>query len=117
MKPLLLAFAAFVALAAPTVAQDHTSHGAAAAADSASTTAYKAAATEMHEDMAMDYTGNADVDFIKGMIPHHKGAVAMARVVLEHGTDPEVRALAEAVIAAQESEIAWMEEWLAKNGQ
>ena len=40
----------------------------------------------------------------------------MAKIVLEYGKDPEVRKLAEAVIAAQESEIKWMEDWLAKNG-
>jgi uncharacterized protein (DUF305 family) len=50
------------------------------------------------------------------MIPHHQGAVDMARIVLEHGSDPEVKKLAESVIAAQESEIKWMQDWLAKNG-
>ena len=78
--------------------------------------AFMDANTRMHEMMAIEYTGNADVDFIKGMIPHHQGAVEMAKIVLEHGKDPEVRKLAEAIIAAQESEIKWMTEWLAKNG-
>lgn len=78
--------------------------------------AFMDANTRMHEMMAIEYTGDADVDFIKGMIPHHQGAVEMAKIVLEHGKDPEVRKLAEGIIAAQETEIKWMTEWLAKNG-
>ncbi len=78
--------------------------------------AFMEAYDRMHQNMMMEYSGNADVDFIKGMIPHHQGAVEMAKIVLEHGTDPEVKKLAEGIIAAQESEIKWMEEWLAKNG-
>jgi uncharacterized protein (DUF305 family) len=69
----------------------------------------------MHDNMAIEYSGDADVDFVRGMIPHHQGAVAMAKIVLEHGKDPEVRKLAEGVIAAQEAEITWMQDWLAKN--
>lgn len=79
------------------------------------TLAYMAANAKMHADMAVAFTGDADVDFIAGMIPHHQGAVEMAKILLEHGTDPEVRKLAEAVIAAQETEIAWMTDWLAKH--
>lgn len=115
MKSLMIATVLLAGLAAPALAQDHSGHGA-MAADSAATTAYKAANARMHEDMVMEFTGDADVDFLRGMIPHHRGAVDMARIVLEYGSDPEVRALAEAVIAAQGEEISWMEQWLAKKG-
>ncbi len=106
---------AFVLAAFPATAQDHAAHMSPGSDDPA-TTAYMAANDAMHRDMAIAFTGNADVDFIKSMIPHHEGAVAMARVVLDNGSDPEVRKLAEAVIAAQEEEIRWMRDWLAANG-
>jgi uncharacterized protein (DUF305 family) len=73
--------------------------------------------TKMHGAMDIAYTGNADVDFVKGMIPHHAGAVDMAKTVLAFGKDPEVRKLAEEIVKAQESEIALMQGWLKKNGQ
>ena len=115
MRRALLAALALAGLAGAALAQ-HAHHGAPATGGTASTRAFQAANERMHRDMAIRFTGDADRDFLAGMIPHHQGAVEMAKIVLEHGSDPEVRKLAEAIIAAQESEIKWMTDWLAKNG-
>lgn len=105
-------------LALPAAAQETTGHeGHMMMGDTGpASAAYMEANDRMHAAMAIEYTGNADVDFVRGMIAHHQGAVDMARVVLEHGQDPEVRKLAETIIATQEAEITWMQDWLAKNG-
>ena len=108
MPRILVTLAAIsTAIALPLLAQT---------ADTAATMAYKSAMNSMMGAMMVPYSGNPDVDFIKGMVPHHQGAVDNARIVLQYGTDPDVRKFAEAVIAAQEAEIKWMKDWLAKNG-
>jgi uncharacterized protein (DUF305 family) len=80
-----------------------------------STIAYIDAHAKMSTAMAITYSGDADQDFVRGMIPHHQGAIDMAKVVLEHGKDPQIRKLAEDIVAAQEKEIADMNAWLTKN--
>ena len=75
---------------------------------------YTAAMAKMHQDMDIRLTGHADHDFAAGMVPHHQGAIDMVRVELEHGTDPEMRRLAQDVISSQEKEIAFMKAWLAR---
>lgn len=97
---------------------DHAQHGSQPKGDkSPSSVAFQAINTKMHEGMNIAFTGNADVDFMRGMIPHHQGAVEMAKTVLAYGKDPQVRKLAEEVIRAQESEIALMQDWLRQNAK
>ncbi|WP_198139711.1 MULTISPECIES: DUF305 domain-containing protein [Chelativorans] len=141
MRAILLSTAIIALLTAPGYAQDtHAGHGAAPAASSAelpaickSEAANSAQAHAMPpspdgldegrkaliESMAaMNEMGMAmmapdiDVAFVCGMIPHHKGAIAMAKAELDHGDDPWAKELAQKVIAAQEQEIAEMLEWL-----
>ena len=121
-----LVFAAAVALAsaglvhAQSTQSSHDSHAGHAAAPPThdpAVKAYREANDKMHADMAIAFSGDADVDFVRGMIPHHQGAIDMARVVLKYGKDPEARKLAEDVIKAQTAEIAFMKDWLAKRGK
>ncbi len=83
--------------------------------DAASTKTFKEVHMKMMRDMTVPYTGNSDVDFVRGMIPHHQGAIDMAKVQLAHGRDPAIRALAEKIITDQEKEIAQMSDWLKNN--
>jgi uncharacterized protein (DUF305 family) len=85
-------------------------------ANDPATVAYAAAMDKMMADMMVPYTGDVDVDFAAGMIPHHQAAIDMAKIQLEFGTDPGMRELAEAIIAAQESEIATLKAFLASKG-
>ena len=119
--PLPLALSALLLLGSlPVSAQPaHDAHhaGHAPAADeAASTAAYRAAMEDVHAQMTgMEYSGDADIDFARGMIPHHRAAIEMARIQLAEGDDPQMRKLAEEIIEAQEHEIAELETWLKAN--
>jgi uncharacterized protein (DUF305 family) len=60
-------------------------------------------------------TGDADKDFVMLMIPHHQGAIDMANIELKYGKDETLRAMAQAIVAAEEKEIKEMKDWQAKH--
>lgn len=91
----------------------HGSHGGAQPTPKGFSAEMHAAMTKMSKDMeAAPMTEDPDKDFLAMMIPHHEGAVEMARLVLLYGRDPLVRKLAEEIIAAQQAEIVTMRQRL-----
>ena len=140
MHKFTLTAALLLTLAAPAVAQDHNAHGVApalpaiclanapqaaapmamqheAGADAAHTE-LMAGMDAMNADMMAGGTAaDIDVAFICSMIPHHRGAIDMAKAELAHGDDPWAKEMAQAVITAQEKEIADMLAWLEKQPQ
>lgn len=87
------------------------------AQESPSTEAFKMANMTMMKDMdTVPYTGNPDVDFRTHMIPHHQGAIAMAKAALKYAKDASTKTMAQNIIDAQEKEVAEMQAWLEKHG-
>jgi Domain of unknown function (DUF305) len=62
----------------------------------------------MHEDMEIAASGDVDRDFIRMMMPHHQGAIAMALALLKYGHDEKLKRLAQSIIIEQGQEIAYM---------
>jgi uncharacterized protein (DUF305 family) len=82
-----------------------------------STKEFQAADMNMMKRMAaVPYTGNPDVDFRTYMIPHHEGAVAMAKVALKNANDAETKNMAQQIIDQQQKQVAEMQVWLKKHG-
>ena len=114
---LALALPLAVTAHAEAAMEGHSGHAMSATADAApSTTAYIDANAKMHAAMAIDFTGNADVDFVRGMIPHHQGAIDMAEIVLKFGKDPQNQHFAHEIIDTQTREISEMRAWLRQRG-
>ena len=77
--------------------------------------AYTAGRQAMHDDMMTGIANPVpDMAFASGMLPHHRGAVDMAMIQLQYGTDKEMLKLAQDIIDAQQPEIIWLQEWIAK---
>ncbi len=88
-----------------------------ASKDNAVARAYKQTMDDMHKGMDITYTGDADYDFVKGMIPHHQGAIDMAWVLVKNGRDPLLQDIAQDVIRSQQQEIRLMQGWLERHPQ
>jgi uncharacterized protein (DUF305 family) len=84
--------------------------------DTASTKDFKEADMRMMHNMHVPFTGDPDVDFRTHMIPHHQGAVEMAKVALKHAKDPATKKMAQNIVKAQEKEVGEMQAWLKKHG-
>jgi len=68
---------------------------------------------KMHAAMeSITSTGQSDTDFVRLMLPHHQAAIDMAKTQLLFGDDPQMRRLAQEIIADQQSEIQLMQVWL-----
>ena len=67
-----------------------------------------AAMAKMMRDMAVTPTGNIDRDFVDMMVPHHQGAIDMAKAILRYGHNEKIRRLAQEIIVTQQQEIAAM---------
>ena len=91
--------------------------GAASPSEAPSTKGYRDAMMKMDQGMSITYSGDADKDFVMGMVPHHQGASDMAKVELQYGKDPQLRKLARDIVAAQRKEIAFMQSWQAKHAK
>ncbi|CAK6501334.1 MAG: DUF305 domain-containing protein [Pantoea sp.] len=109
LAALMLALPAAVMAQKPDMKMSHDMNMSPASKD------YMSGMQQMHDGM-MNAVKDKDADraFAKGMIEHHKGAIAMAETELKYGKDPEMKKMAENIISAQKEEIKQMENWLKK---
>lgn len=75
--------------------------------------AYMQSMQKMNRDMrSKRMTGNADADFARMMAAHHQGAIDMARVELQYGKDPDLKAMAQKMVDDQTKEVQQLQDWL-----
>jgi len=79
-----------------------------AAADAQFLAENRAAMDHMMVGMAAKPTGDVDADFVATMIPHHQGAIDMARAELRYGKNEQLRRMAQEIVVEQQQEIAAM---------
>jgi uncharacterized protein (DUF305 family) len=88
--------------------------------DCPSTSMYMHENMEMHEGMAIEFTSDPEVDFVRGMIPHHAGAIIMCDIVRATTNtttiDPFIDELCSAIEAGQQAEVDAMTSWLVDKG-
>ncbi|MCJ2085146.1 DUF305 domain-containing protein [Methylobacterium sp. E-005] len=119
MRHLVAAATLLAATTAAWAQHQHHAHDAGpkpAAAQTPATQEFVVAHHKMMAAMDQPYTGDPDADFRIQMIPHHQGAIDMARVALSRAKDPWTGQLAEAIIVEQQREIYDMRGWLARHG-
>jgi uncharacterized protein (DUF305 family) len=114
----LFVAAAFAALPALAFAQDGMAKMDRSGAHSGADKAYMQSMQDMHEKMmGMKPTGDADVDFVMMMKPHHEAAVEMAKAYLKYGSDPVLTRMAKDIISSQDKEIQEMDAWMKTHGK
>lgn len=97
---------------------DHAAHDAPAAKTvngeplSEASKAYDEVMQRMHKNMSEPYTNDVDLDFVRGMISHHQGAIEQAQILLKYSKNPRLKRLAGGIIATQRREIRFMQAWL-----
>jgi uncharacterized protein (DUF305 family) len=89
----------------------------ASAQQSVASKGYMEAMSKMQAGMPKDHNSDPDLGFAQMMIPHHQGAIDMAKVEIQYGKDPMLRTMAEKMIKDQEKEIADLEKWLKGKGK
>ena len=109
IKAAALVLVAGLSMADPVVAQQ--------AASSPATKGYTDAMSKMQTNMPKVHKGDPDTDFARMMIPHHQGAVDMAKVEIQYGKDPDLRKMAEKMVKDQEKEIGDLQNWLKDKGK